>query len=57
MKKSIEAVKAKIEQMMATAENRCDSENEDTANKYSDVLANLETAFDALNDALDCFQV
>jgi hypothetical protein len=56
MKKSIEAMKTKLESMMAQAEDRCDSENEDTANKYSDVLANLETAFEALNDALDCFQ-
>lgn len=55
MRKSLESMLSKLEAMQAQAEDRCDSENEATAERYDNVCGCLSAAIEAIGDAIDCF--
>lgn len=54
MQKSLLTIINKLNVLLETASERFDSENEKTAEKYADIPSYLESAIEALQDAVDC---
>jgi hypothetical protein len=53
MRKQLESMQSTLYNMIARAEQFSESENEDTAAKYDDVLNALQTALEGVGDAID----
>jgi ElaB/YqjD/DUF883 family membrane-anchored ribosome-binding protein len=53
MRTQLETIITKLEALLSRAEEYCDSENENTAERYADVPSNIEAALDALREAVE----
>lgn len=56
MKVTLEKISANLSMQQSIAEEKMDSENEDTANKYQEVYDALQNAIDAVDEALSALK-
>jgi hypothetical protein len=55
MRKQLEALLTRIEALKLIAEDKCDSENEKTVERYENITGMLDEAIDSVQQAIDEF--